>query len=328
LAQRIRHNLAALCAFVAVSCSVSTARASPPGSETAEPFRVVWSTSAGCEDAEGFSSELKSRTALLRSAGRDEHAITFVVETFREPRGVRGQLTVRRPDGELSTREVPGATCEEVESAMALIAVLTVDPLAAGVAAPGPHRKSSSASPAATTERAPEPWSVLAEHRLIAQSAVGPHLAVGEAGRIMLLRRWGAWNPSLSIAGRFAATTATAPAGKADLEWAAGELAVCPLGVQPEVGWDLRACALLQVGRLRGTGFQTPSPASKSILWSAVGAQLEARFAVVGPLWVGAEAAFSLPLTRESFYLDPRESLHAVPAWAVSLGAGVGVRFF
>jgi hypothetical protein len=70
------------------------------------------------------------------------------------------------------------------------------------------------------------------------------------------------------------------------------------------------------------------SPAEKSILWLAAGLELQARYRVVGPLWVGLEGGFTLPFSREKFYLEPEPTLHQVPAWGVSLGVGVGVRFF
>lgn len=299
-------------------------------SPSAEPFRLVWSSSAGCGDGQAFSSELKSRTLLLREAERDEHAITFIVETFRERDGVRGQLTVRKPDGDLSVREVPGASCEEVESAMALIAALMVDPLATG--APVRQRPRSPAGPSAPAERAPvaptPPWSLRVEHRLIAQSAVAPRVAWGQAGRLVLTRESGSWRPSLGLAAHFARATRSAPTGSAELEWAAAQLSLCPAEARPGSRWELRACAALQLGRLRGLGFQTERPAAQAIFWSAAGAQLEGRFELVGPLWLGWEGALTFPFTRERFYLDPGQTLHRVPAWAASAGLGMGLCFF
>lgn len=320
LAHVARHTLAALVALCC--CAPGAALAQPSGGDGTEPFRLVWSSSAGCGDARGFSSELKSRTALLRDAVRGEHAITFIVETFREREGVRGQLTVRKPGGELSVREVPGASCEEVESAMALIAALMVDPLATG--SPRPPRR-----PEAAPEPKPAPaygWRV--EHRLIGQSAVAPQVAWGQAGQLMVTREASAWRPSLALSAHVARATTSAPSGSAELEWAVAQLSVCPLGVQPSARWDLRACAALQLGRLRGTGFETASPASTSVFWSAAGLQLEARWELLEPLWVGWEGALTFPFTRERFFLEPEETLHRIPFLAGSFGLGVGLRIF
>lgn len=325
LAQPVRHKLRAL---VLVACLTTSAHASPEGSSPAEPFRLVWSSSADCGDAAAFSSELKSRTAL-RSAERDEHAITILVETFREREGVRGRLTLRKPTGELAVRDVPGATCQEVESAMVLIAALMFDPLAAGLSfsTQGGQPVEPRSLPAPFPRIVPD-WTLRAEHRLIAQSAVAPRVVWGQAGRLVLTRQSHAWHPSLSLGAHFARSTTSVPAGSAELEWATAQLSLCPAGAQPSAQWDFRACAVFQLGRLRGSGFETASPASSSILWSAAGAQLESRVELLGPLWVGWEGALTFPLTREVFYLDPQQSLHRVPAWAGSFGVGVGLCFF
>jgi hypothetical protein len=84
----------------------------------------------------------------------------------------------------------------------------------------------------------------------------------------------------------------------------------------------------VQLGRLRGTGFRTASPATKSIFWSSAGIELEGRYQLLRPLWLGLESALTFPFTRERFYLEPEQTLHRVPAWGLSVGLGVGVHFF
>ena len=164
-------------------------------------------------------TELEGRTALLREARPNEHAITLIVETFRAPGGVRGQLTVRKPDGDLSVREVPGQNCQEVESAMALIAALMVDPLAGSseragvqpVQAPGPPPVP--AAPPAASE-----WSWRAEQRLTARTAVAPGLTWGQALGVMLTRETGWARPSLGLSAQAARATAAAAQGSAELD--------------------------------------------------------------------------------------------------------------
>lgn len=327
VAQLARHTLSAFLSVVCLTVATGAARAAPAESQPAEPFRLVWSSTAHCEDAEAFSSELKSRTALLRDADREEHAITVIVETFPELERVRGRLTLRRPSGELAVREVPGANCEEVESALALIVVLMVDPLAADLASA--HRLPAVPSP----PRAPSPlrgpdWNVRLEHRLTARSGVAPSVAWGQTGRLVVTRESRRWQPSLGLGANFAHATTSAPAGSAELDWAAAQLTLCPAATRPNARWDLRACAAFQLGRLRGMGFATERPASKSIPWLAAGVELEARFRLLGPLWAGLDGGLTFPLTREGFYLDPQQSLYRVPSWAVSVGGGVGLLFF
>jgi hypothetical protein len=321
-----------------VACSACLGVASfstPAGADTsstpvAEPFRLVWSSSAECGDATTFLSELARRTALLREAKAGEHAITLIVETFPASAGVRGQLTVRKPDGDLTVREVPGSNCREVEAAMALIAALMVDPLAGS-----PERASVDPAPeplpvktTAHREHDAWPWSLRAEHRLTGRTAVAPRLAWGQAVRLMLTRETSSLRPSLGVAAHSSEATTEGDGGAAEFRWASAELAACPVGARPGSRWDLRACGTFQLGRLRGTGFLTAAPAARTITWSSAGLELQARYQLLGPLWLGWEGAFTFPFSRERFYLEPNETLHRVPVWAGSFGIGLGLRFF
>jgi hypothetical protein len=310
---------------LALTAQVPAAHAQSAEDPTAEPFRLVWSSSAGCHDASAFLGELTDRTARLRKARTDEHAITLIVETFRSEGGVRGQLTVRKPDGDLTVREVPGVSCQEVEAAMALIAALMVDPLAGQARRKRPEPVFL---PELAPRAQPPAWSLRAEHRLMARTATTPNLAWGQALGAMLTYEAGTLKPSIGLAAEVVDGTATARHGSAELELIAARLAACPLGVQPGRALDLRLCATAELGRLRGNGFATAAPASKAILWSSAGVDLQAAYELLAPLWIGLEGGFTFPFTRERFYVDPNETLHRVPAWGLAFGAGIGLRFF
>jgi hypothetical protein len=296
----------------------------------AESFRLVWSSSAGCGSRHSFLNELEGRTTRLREAREDEHAIIMIVETFRTESGVRGQLTVRKPDGELTVREVPGADCAEVESGMALIAALMVDPLASRLDPevwPPPTQGTPEAD--ATPDVAPASrWSIRVEQRLIGRTAVAPGWTWGQALGAMLTRETSRFRPSVGLSVQDTRATVVKPLGSAELEWRAADLELCPIAAPVGEAWDLRACASFQLGRLRGAGFATVRPAKKRILWASAGLQLAARYRIVGPLWLGVEGALTFPFTRERFYLEPNLTLHQVPAWGVGAGLGVGVLFF
>jgi len=310
-----------------LTCVSGAARAQLATERRVEPFRLVWSTSAGCRDAHAFIAELEGRTSLLREAQADEHALTFIAETFPIATGVRGRLTVRRPDGDLTERDVPGLDCDEVVSAMALIAALMVDPLADGTTH-SPLRRAEPSSLAPEPARRIDRDSLRVEQRLTGHTAIAPGLTVGQAVGVVLTREGSRFRPSLGASAHLARATTTATGGSAELSWLAAQLTACPVGARPREGWDLRACATFQLGRLRGSGFQTTAPASKSILWSAAGAELAARFRLMGPLWLGLEGGLTFPFTREQFYLEPQQTVHRVPAWGVSCGGGFGLRFF
>lgn len=316
--------------LLALSSAPRVARAESSTPAPAKPFRLVWSSSAGCGDARSFLTELEGRTSLLREARQDEHAITLIVETFRTQGGVRGQLTVRNPDGDLTVREVPGLDCREVQSAMALIAALMVDPLAGGAERAAVKRSRSTALPLASAGRTPHPaaWSWRLEQRFTAHTAIAPGLSAGQALGLMLTADGWSGQPSAGLSAHLSHATTSAPHGSAELEWTAGQLTLCPASLQPSPSWDWRACGAFQLGRLRGIGFRTVAPATKSIVWSSAGLEVQGRYRLLGPLWLGWEGRLNFPFSRESFYLDPGETLHAVPAWGVGFGVGLGLRFF
>jgi hypothetical protein len=323
-----------MAALFAVSFQTRATRAQEARAPVAESFRLVWSSSAACGSRRSFLKELENRTTRLREARADEHAITFIVETFRTAGGVRGQLTVRKPDGELTVREVPGVDCAEVESGMALIAALVVDPLADSTERARPRTllpTQPARLPAATPGRdgplAPK-WSIRVEQRLTTRTAVAPGWTWGQALGAMLTRETSPLRPSVAVSVHDARETVVKSQGSAELEWTAAELALCPIAAQPAESWDLRACAAFQLGRLRGVGFMTPNRARKTILWTSAGVELAARYRLVGPLWLGLEGGFTFPFSREGFHLKPDVALHQVPAWGASGGLGLGVRFF
>jgi hypothetical protein len=275
-------------------------------------------------------AELEGRTAVLREARQDEHAITLIVETFRMEGGVRGELTLRRPDGAVTVRQVPGLDCREVQSAMALIAAVMVDPLAGG-GEPGDETAEGTGTSDRTTSGAasasPE-WSWRFEQRMTAHTAIAPRLSWGQALGLMLTSESWSGRPSLALSAHVAHATTSQSAGSAELEWLAGQLVVCPVSARPSQAWELRACATFQLGRLRGIGFQTFERATKAIVWSSAGLELEGRLRLIGPLWAGLEGGLIFPFSRERFYLEPGQDLHQVPAWGLGLGAGLGLQFF
>jgi hypothetical protein len=319
-------RVAALLAALLGTCSARAQSATPEAKST-EPFRMIWSSSVGCGDAASFLAELKSRTSRLRPARDGEPATTLVVRMYREATGARGQLTVSKPGSDLTVREVPGRNCQEVASAMALIAALMVDPLAAI----SEHRMASSplpAPPPPPSSPRRRAWALGLEQRLTARTAVAPGWTWSQALSVMLIWQASPIRPSLQLSAQRARASTSRSLGSADLTWSAAQLVVCPWGLRPGARWDVRACALFQVGRLEGVGYDTPNAAESAIFWSSAGAQLEGRLQLVGPLWLGLEAGLLRPFTRERFYVDPSQTLHQVPNLGASLGGGLGLLFF
>lgn len=325
--RRSSQFLAAGALLPAALSAVTAAQAQAAPDAPPEPSRIIWSAAPDCGSKDSFLSELRSRTARLRPAAEGEHATTLIVEMMRDEGGVHGQLTVRKANGDLLTREVPGRNCQEVASAMALIAALMVDPLAA--------RSEDDSTPVVPSRRparrphaAESDWTLRGDLRLTGRTAVAPEVAWGESIGAMLTWEKNRFRPSVQLSFLRAQGSASRSFGSAELRWTAGQLVLCPWGAQPGTSWDVRACALFQLGRLRGSGYDTPNPTEGTIVWSAAGIQLEGRLKLVGPLWAGVDAALLQPFTQERFYVEPSRTLFRVPAWGTSFGAGLGLLFF
>ena len=109
-----------------------------PARADVEGIRLAYSAYAGCPDEDRFLHGVTARTERIRRAAEGEAARTFVVAVTREPRTIRGVLSITGLDGAVSRREVTGDSCDEVVSALALITALAVDPLAATAPEPPP----------------------------------------------------------------------------------------------------------------------------------------------------------------------------------------------
>jgi len=100
------------------------ARAEPP----AQPFRLEYWAHGKCPDADEFSLRLRARAPALRPAVDSEPAVAFYAELAEGNGSAYGRLTTRSLDGREITRDVGGPTCDDVVTALALIAALSLEP--------------------------------------------------------------------------------------------------------------------------------------------------------------------------------------------------------
>gem|GEM_PF-1705252 len=130
----------------AIALLVLTATGFPLRAEAdPEHVRVQFSAPRGCPDATAFLRALRQRTGRFRLGGGTERTRLFVATITQTKSSVDGRLEIRGPGSEVSTRSVPGKTCNEVMSALALMTALAIDPNA--VAPPGPSLIASAPSP-------------------------------------------------------------------------------------------------------------------------------------------------------------------------------------
>ncbi len=145
---------------VAALAAHASAQGSP--SKSSEPLRVDYRREGACPDGDAFFGAVRARTEKARPATSGEAARTLKVTVAEEARGSRGTLAIVAADGASSTsvREVRAATCDDVVSALALVAALAIDPEARTTPvalAPAPSTSSSSTPDAGVNDAAPPP---------------------------------------------------------------------------------------------------------------------------------------------------------------------------
>ncbi len=224
-----------------------------------------------------------------------------------------GRLLVDQ-GGSTTEREVVGDTCEEVVSALALIAAVSLDvpelksdAPAAPVSIPretsapvAPPRVVGSSTPAPAPEPPRASVDVLAGAGI--KTAVAPDTVVGFHSRVRLV----AVDPPVrAVAIGFTTVESDSfptRAGTARFHLFAGELRACPWLWSPGP-LQIGPCAVLELGGLRGTGHATDRPTSQTSWWVSPGLNLDWR-ARLGPLVFAASAGPGFPVVRDRFYFE------------------------
>lgn len=285
--------------------------------DAARPFRVEFHSTAGCGDVAEFSRELLQRTSRLRPARADEPALTIGVDLWgAEPR-IEGRVTMPLGAGPPLERRVSGVDCHEVLGALVLIVWVRLDVTpepAAEVAVPANGSK----------------WSGSVGQRVTLQTGVMPNLALGEEGYGELgytFTRYLA--PSLRVAFHVARSRPVGTElGHAAFDWWSTRTSLCPLR-WPASSWlDLRPCASLDAGSLKGTGYAIRAARSATVFWSAVGLSVSFRARLGARLAAGLETGALFPTIRDTYKFDPSVPIYRVPNAGFQLGVGISALFF
>lgn len=334
---------------VASGASARVARAAPPG----QPFRLEYWAHGRCPDAIEFARQIRSRAPRLRPAEGDEPALGFYAELDDRSGYATGSLTARSPDGREVTRTVRGPTCDDVVTALALIAALAADPVQpveVPAASESASRNAASRKRAPRTPDSDEPidetpyrafdepslaeatprWTYGVGGGLEFNSAIAPSpgygLSIafeaespgGSAGRAFWsLSAIRAASPSTPIAG-----------GNASFSWLAFRLDGCPVHWPELTPLFFRPCAFIDVGALQGSVSNGSDGAGNAThTWASAGAfgRLEAL--------VGDVISFQLdggvvaPLSHGEFRDASDTVSFRVPSAGILGRIGVSYRF-
>jgi hypothetical protein len=354
----LRLVLAALA--LAAAFFVAPARAQPAADTSGNtPQRVAlhYRDPAGCPGQALFMDAVNARVRRPIEWSETATVIEMVVTIERGAEHVTGALEVARGGAEPTRREFAASTCEEVSSALALVAALALDPNARTEplppapalsqrdfpAAPAPTAPaetavgSAVASPAAPVPAAPparprEPGHYLAwlGPNVGVAGGYAPEPLIGLGLALGARRVTSGISPGLQLTALWGKTGTTGPsAADGSFAWALGRLEACPLQLRLGARLAFEPCAAVEAGRLsaRGADTQVDEPVTAERGWFAAGATLSLhvslrhfffRFATLG----------LVPATRDEFvFSDPDRTVHQASPFVYGASLGLGFQF-
>ena len=320
----------------AISLALACTLFARPGAAQELPEAIAWTYRAPpeCPSAEIFQREFEARTQRAELVTGIANATrSFVVTLSSEPGRTVGRIEIHGPTTAVSKRVVAGHTCASVVSALALVAALAVDPLAAE--APSPVEP---VAPRPLPVKTPDNRRASTSHTVVASGLEGgtalglfPNPAPSVSTFVEARRERGsALSPSarLSLSASVSSPVSVSP-GSASFRWMAAALDGCPLQLRLAKGWRATPCAFVRLGVLAGSGRGVATPEAESRRWIALGGSARLDWNFLGAFFAEAHGRLEAPLARDTFVfvLPERVVVHAVPAVLGSFELGVGVQW-
>lgn len=290
-----------------------------------------------CPDALGFETQVRGRTARVRFVEPGQPSeVGWSVVIRQAKSGTSGTLHVSGAAQGKLTRKVTAATCEQVVSALALGAALSVDPDASLVLQPEPEPPKPpppQAEPVKAAETAGAPPQRRTATRLAlglsltARTGMGPELSwaprpfIGLSFQSRSGHTWG-----LRLSGTQVHASATSSVGQADFTWNVGRIEAFPIRFGSS-HWRFEPAVLFEAGQLRARGVAV-SPVNqveRPVLFG--GALGRLSLLAFDLLLLELEAGLATPFLRDRFYLYENTTVFRVPAAAGFAAAGVGLEF-
>jgi hypothetical protein len=331
------------------------------------PVALAVSAPADCADGTSFLASLRARAGRVRAAVDGEVGRAVRVEITRRdavwmgtvviadaaPRTLEAatcadavsalsfvtalalereeaQRDASAPSAPSAPSALPPAAASSVAPASSIAATssIPITTSAVGAASPASDVAPSSppGAPAQPTRRAP--LEVAAGFDVSSAGTVGsvvmPRVGVGYASRSDAL-----FAPSLQVAFAPGAFARAAPSfGEAQFRWTTATVDACPLRLALGSALLVRPCAGLDAGLLFGEGATVLHPTSSARPWLAARALVRAEVAIGDFLFVGAQLGATLPVVRDTFYMDPGHvTVYRAPWLLPFWGLSLGVRF-
>lgn len=335
---------------LAAAATIRSVRADDP-----VPVQLEYEGPAVCPDAAAFTREVLARAPRARAAAPAERTRTLLARV--KPgggHGYDGVLVVRDVGGAMTERAVHAPTCDELVTALAVIAAMVIDPMTAKTGA-----IDAGLAPADATADVVEPTVADADGRAALPVPEPPtprpsepppggaepkdprwEMSVGAGGGAisgsapMLLfsvpvffevSRSGAgvFSPALRI--RFE-RTATAASESGAFARTGGAVDLCPIALRAR---SLRAqsCARVELAGLSASGRAVEPIRSGLRPWFALGPLARVRFELESPLFIELEGALLLAVVRDRFFVEPGTLVYRAPLVGATTAFAVGLGF-
>jgi len=291
-----------------------------------------------CPDARAFRAALDARLADTPAPGsRGRRSVTLWVRVTVTSMKVVGQLAVVGGAG-AEVREIEGETCENVVSALGLLAALAVD-LEPEKSGPPEGIEASSTKKTQPvlfrSERGPPAdwaWSAEAGAQVGAGSMLGPDMAPV----VLPFVGVGFERPprgGVDLAARVrlgfvrGAQSITTSAGDASFRVMAAQLDVCPIRFGLATGLALRACSTGQLGAVQASGARVADAQTDVRAWLLVGVLGRVEWEVIHHLLLEAQGGVVVAATRHRYFVDPDTTLYRMPIVGGIFSGGLAIRF-
>ncbi len=289
---------------------------------------VVYRVDEGCPDRAAFVRDVTARAERFRADDTSRDHAWTVTARRAEDGTFTGTLAIRDAEGPETVRDVRGATCSEVVSALALIGALTIGAEAAPPSPPAPPPPPSPPPPPPppSPERG---WQLAVAAGAALEGGVAPSVVGAFGGRIEIrARRPGGFSPSLSLGlvRSLETTTAVRTGGSATFVLTTGMLDLCPSRWATD-RLSVAACLRGELGVLAGEGEGVTPPRADAPAWAALGALVRGELLVVSPVSLAVTGGPRTPLVRTRYIFQPDITVYEPPGIAGFAGFELVVRF-
>lgn len=307
----------------AASASAPRSPTDPPASSPplAPRVRLAYRAALDCPDEATFLQAVAAQSRPFQRAPRSAARVR-ALDAIVERRGDTfvGLLRVREADGAASEREVSGATCPEVFSALALVAAITIDN---GPPEPRPPPPDPPPHPPPPSARR---FTIATAVLTGAFFSMAKEASWGVAPSLQLSTPIGGVPFGIQLGGVLAASPSTSTtAGSADFLFVGGRLAASA-GLL-SAGWlavHLTAGADAGVVRGRGRDIRKPDVRHRPWVDLALGARAELMFHT--DIGLDVAGGMLIPLTRPRWiFEEPDFVVYETPLLGAYFTVGIRV---